>query len=453
MSDPPPAHWPALDGRRYLAAAIALTAAVVACSVYANLSFTVTDPAAYRFFPPFERGVNANENRHLGALTEYARIGRSLVKGQGFADPFDQRTGPTAWMPPILPAFLAGLLWLSDGNDWFVLWAVVVVQVLVLVGTGLLVRALARKVTCRVAPGAVAAVYVAGLLCQFRLAFQWTHDCWLVLLVLDLLIAGLCWLRPLSGWPTAAGWGLFGGLCALVSPIVGFLWGVLSFGLGLQERAWARLAVAALVAGLAVAPWTVRNYLVFGRLIPVKSNLAYELYQSQCLQSDGLIRRSTFAHHLGNANGREAQEYRAVGEMAYLEHKAEQFREALWSDPLDFLDRVAARFLGATVWYVPFDPGQEGKHPWSLWCSRLTHPLPFVALVVLVLTSVGERLQRGHWVVIGVYCLFLLPYVVVSYYDRYAFPLVGVKVMLVVFGADRVLSVVTGGERGRLRLV
>src|SRR5262245_145936 len=182
MSNPPRTSAPVLTRGPFLAAAIALTAAVVACSVYANLSFTVTRPADYRFFPPFERGVNANENRHLGALTEYARIGQSLVKGKGFADPFGQATGPTAWIPPVLPTLLAGLLWLSDCNDSFILWSVVVAQVLVLVGTGLLVLALARKTTCRIGPGVAAAVYLAGLLCHFRLAFQWTHDCWLVLL-------------------------------------------------------------------------------------------------------------------------------------------------------------------------------------------------------------------------------------------------------------------------------
>ena len=33
---------------------IILTVAMVGCSIYANLAFTVTDPANYRFFPPFE---------------------------------------------------------------------------------------------------------------------------------------------------------------------------------------------------------------------------------------------------------------------------------------------------------------------------------------------------------------------------------------------------------------
>src|SRR5438309_11953071 len=34
---------------------------------------------------------------------EMGRIGRSLASGQGFANPFNETTGPTAWEPPLYP--------------------------------------------------------------------------------------------------------------------------------------------------------------------------------------------------------------------------------------------------------------------------------------------------------------------------------------------------------------
>ena len=36
--------------------------AVFVCSIYANLSFAVTDKENYQYFPPFKRNVNANLN-------------------------------------------------------------------------------------------------------------------------------------------------------------------------------------------------------------------------------------------------------------------------------------------------------------------------------------------------------------------------------------------------------
>ena len=437
MSARPRVGGAASDRGTPLPAVVVLVAAVYACSIYANLSFTVTDPADYRFFPPFQPRVNANQNRHLGG--EYFNMARSLVRGEGFAHPFDRPTGPTAWQSPVLPTILGGLLWACGGSRDGVMAVVVFLQVSVLVGTGLLVLALARRTTRRLGPGTAAAVFFFGLLCYFPLCFQSTHDSWLVLLTLDLLLAGLCWCRPLGGWGTAAGWGLFGGLCVLVNPGVGIAWGTLSLLRGLRDGAWPRLAVAVLAAALALLPWTVRNYLVFGRLIPVKSNLAYELYQSQCLQPDGLIQATTFREHPYMAGTRERQEYNALGEVAYLDRKWEQFGQAVRAHPAGFLKRVADRFLAVTVWYEPFDRAREARRPWALWLSRLTHPLPFLAALVLVVSAVRERLHGAQWTALAVYGLYLLPYVGISYYERYTLPLLGVKALLVVWAADRLL--------------
>jgi hypothetical protein len=73
-------------------------------------------------------------------------------------------------------------------------------------------------------------------------------------------------------------------------------------------------------------------------------------------------------------------------------------------------------------------------------CWRLTHPLPFLALVFLLAASFHEPLRWPQWVVIGVYIVCLLPYIAASYYERYAAPLVAVKVLLVVWAMDRLLS-------------
>ena len=85
----------------------------------------------------------ATHNNHLGA--EYFNIARSIAKGRGFASPFGEQTGPTAWMPPILPGILAGLLWACDGDKDAVMAVVIFFQVCTLVATGLLVIALAGR--------------------------------------------------------------------------------------------------------------------------------------------------------------------------------------------------------------------------------------------------------------------------------------------------------------------
>jgi hypothetical protein len=265
-----------------------------------------------------------------------------------------------------------------------------------------------------------------------------------MLLFLDLLIVGFCWLRPLGSWQRAIGWGLFGGVCAQANPAIGFAWGVLSLLLGVRLRSWSRPAIALLCAAVALAPWTIRNYLHFGRFIPVKSNMAYEMYQTECLQPDGLMQNTVFPLHPNSAGSRERAEYRKLGESAFLERKWQQVREAVWADPEDFLDRVALRFLGTTVWYVPFNRTQEARDPLQLWVRRVTYPLPALALLLLVFTSIPQPLTWPKWTVIGAYVLCLLPYILSSYYERYSIPLLSVKVLLVIWGLDRLVGLFLG---------
>jgi hypothetical protein len=428
------------SGFMFFLSVIVLIIVVFGCSIYANLSFAITDKEYLEYLPPFKPRINANWNHHLGA--EYFHIAQALAAGKGFSDPFTNlESGPTAWMPPILPAILVSLLWMFDGDKDLVMVVVVFLQVLVVIGTGVLVLALARQTTSRLWTVMVLMLFLLGVVYDFRSWFQFTHDCWLVLLALDLLMAGLCWLRPLDRWTTAASWGLFGGLCALINPLVGFTWGFFSCMIGVHQRRWSRLAVTLLAAALALMPWTVRNYLVFGRFIPVKPNLAYELYQSQCLQPDGLIQLSTFQRHHPNSQGtRERQEYKTLGETAYLDRKSEQFWEAVEKDPQDFIERAADRFLGATLWYQPLERTEITKRPWVMKLTRWSHPLPFLAFLVLIFMAVYQRLHWAEWTAMGVYVLYLFPYIGISYYDRYAVPLLAVKVLLVVWAMDRLLS-------------
>jgi hypothetical protein len=174
---------------------------------------------------------------------------------------------------------------------------------------------------------------------------------------------------------------------------------------------------------------------MFGRWIPVKSNLAYELYQSQCLQADGALTRATFYLHPHGAANKERHEYLTLGETAYLDRKRELFWHAVMAQPLDFVRRVADRFLAATLWYESFDPNTEA--PWIRRLSRITHPLPFVALMILAISGTRTPLHRFQWIVIGVYLSYLLPYIGISFYERYALPLLAAEALLVIWGLDR----------------
>ena len=190
-----------------------MVAFTYACSIYANLSFAISNGENYRWLPPFKPHVNENMNEHLGA--EYFNVARSLTRGDGFSNPFPEPTGPTAWMPPVLCTIEAGLLWICDNDKFLVTVLVVLLQVNVLIATGLLVLALVWQTTRTGWPMVAAIVFCLALLWDFHSHFQFTHDSWLILLTIDLLVAGLCWFRPLGTHVRATLWGLFGGLALI----------------------------------------------------------------------------------------------------------------------------------------------------------------------------------------------------------------------------------------------
>ena len=211
----------------------------------------------------------------------------------------------------------------------------------------------------------------------------------------------------------AAAWGVAGGLIALTSPAVAFIWGLFWCGSAVAAiwnrvrlgQPWhpGRLAAAALAAGLVVAPWLVRNYQIFHRFIPIKSNLAFELYQSQCVQDGGVLHDPIWQSHPNHGGNAALMEYARLGEMAFMDHKWEQFREAVRADPADFLDRVWNRFQEALLVYVPFNLNEEdrgGRRAEQIWYVRLFYPLPFVCLVGLLATAPFCRLSWPQWVVI-----------------------------------------------------
>jgi hypothetical protein len=258
--------------------------------------------------------------------------------------------------------------------------------------------------------------------------------------MVDLLIAGLVWARPLaSTGRRAAAWGVFGGLCALASPVVGFAWAVLALLAGARSGGRGgrgRLALAALLAMLTISPWVVRNYLVFGRLIPVKSNLAFELYQSQCLRPDGLLHGGVFGSHPFVSNNKERRHYARLGEMAYLDEKMMLFRKSVAADPAGLARRIGNRFLAATVLYTPYDRTEERRRPWFYRVNRWLYPLAFACLVFTMFVSPRHSVagDRALWIVSAVYLAYLLPYAAISFYDRYKLPLLGVDATLIACG-------------------
>ena len=139
-------------------------------------------------------------------------------------------------MAPVLPALQAFLLAL--GGIKLTVLLVALLQDLTLIFTGWLVMwrgghdAARRRV-----PVIACILYFETTWSNFSNCYQYTHDAWLVMLLVGVLVyvADRLWARSI-GWRSALGWGLLGGLAALASPALGLPWLALSVLLGRSSR-------------------------------------------------------------------------------------------------------------------------------------------------------------------------------------------------------------------------
>ncbi len=363
-------------------------------------------------------------NAHLGA--EYYNIASALVRGRGFADPFIVESGPTAWMPPLLVWIQAFFIWCFSGDRFWVMQGVVAIKTLVLaVGVAAVVNQ-GRRVTDTWWAFAVVLLFFVA---EFSSCFAFTHDSWLILAGVTGTTFGLAAMesklrnRRLTN-SIAVCWGLGGGIIALSSPVAGFTWAVGSV-IFLLRRAPAKLLIAAVVSMLVVTPWAIRNRQAFGRWIPIKSNVYFELDQSLALDDDGLLDWRTMSTHPYHP-GVEQDTYVSLGEIAYVDTKKARFQEQYRTNPSEFHSRVKRRLLAVTLFPLGFSEYQMPSP--SLPLMWVLYPMPFIAILVLVIW--GRPLQPIQFWSIVVYMTYLSPYILCSYYPRYGFPLLIVKMLL-----------------------
>ncbi len=420
-----------------------LAAAVFYTSLYATVPHALQLERLYRFVPPFE-GYDRCMVDHLGA--EHLCIVRALCAGRGYADPFQEKSGPTAWMAPVLPLIEA--VPFALGGLPLTTIVVVVLQDCSLIFTGWLVLRTAAGSRWEQAPVVALVLFLATSWHYFLSCYQSTHDSWLLMIWVGVFLyaSERLW-RSRPTLQSCIGWGIAGGLGALSGPVLRMVWAALTVVLTRSTRRTAPFLLSGLLASLVLAPWTIRNGIVFGQFIPVKSNLFFELYQSNVLEPDGVLRSRTGDSHPYTGPGPERSRYQKMGEVAYLDDYRDRFLRELRGDPTGYAARVANRLLAATILYHPFLDGEGGL---ALIASYLVHPLPFYGLLLMLVTR-GWTSDRVKVIALTVYLTYLIPYVLVAYYERYAMPLFGLHVVLVFWGLEAIqgLWIGQGGGGGK----
>jgi hypothetical protein len=341
------------------------------------------------------RSVGPGSRAAFGGNYEHMAIARSLVSGHGFANPFGYITGPTAAYTPVHPLMLAGILFVRGDRPSAALPSVlteVAIQTLCVV---LLLYIAAAAFTSWI-PGAIAAG--ALLFCTWPLP-QWeSSTAWLAFEAVFLCaLVGVRW-----GWT-----GAVMGLGWLVSPALG----PASLAVVWLIRGRKYLIASAAIAMIVIAPWAARNWLVMRAPIFLRDNFGLELFLSNndlagTREEDAEAERYQRWHP--GSNAAVAAEMARVGEPEYFSRMQSEAVDWMRSHPVRLRQLTLAR-IG--MWWT------------SSWL------VAGMSLLAVMGLWINRRSTAGLAAFAGL-LIFPLPYYVIQFDPRYAYPVLWLAALM-----------------------
>lgn len=395
-----------------------------------------------------ERKIPARVLSVVPFQTETGHIAYSIASGKGFSSPFQRDSGPTAWLAPVYPYLLAGIFKVFGIYTLASFFAAVLLNILFSAGTCVPIFYAGKRIA-----GLGVASFAAWLWAffpnAFIIPFEWIWDTSLSVL----LVAAVLWAtlelaesRRLRDWCL---YGLLWGFLLLTNPAAALLFPLLLGWAAFRNRqegpATKRIARPALAVALAVlccVPWTIRNYAVFHKLIPLRSNFAFELYVGNNENYDEQHRFRPGAI----TQDRETLRYLRMGESDFMEEEKRKAVAFIVSHPRIELWLVSQRFVD--FWTGTATPLATFRQADSLWLRLIllcNDAAPLGALLGIVVLL--RRRSAYAFPVIAFPVVFPMLYYVTHTSLRYRHPLDPVVLLLTAIGLNGLWDWVTRQKR------
>lgn len=272
---------------------------------------------------------------------ETGNIAMALATGKGFSSPTRRDTGPTAWLPPVYPVLLALIFRIFGVFTLHAFYAAAAFNILCSVATCVPIYFAGKRIA-----GVGAASLAAWLWAFFPAAivmpFEWIWETSLSALLAAMILWATLALADSRRMRDACAYGVLWGFSLLTNPSLGaalpFLLGWLAIHERKPRERFARPAIALGIAVLCCVPWSIRNYVQFHRLIPLRSNFAFELW---------IGNNEVFDDRSPDVNARvtrfeQSRLYGQLGETAFMQQK--------WNLATAFIETHKRRELQLTEW-------------------------------------------------------------------------------------------------------
>ena len=333
---------------------------------------------------------------------EVCSIAEHIVLGKGFSSPFNQDTGPTAWIAPVYPYMCALVFRLFGIYSEASAIVLLGIQCIIAAATGITIHALGRRTL-----GAQVGFWAAWIWALSPIFFRWPVSwIWDFTASAFLLSAVFTVTLNVAEKNTRKLWLSLGALWALIALTNPALLSVMPFSFLYAAfvnhrsfKPWfASAALAGALFAALVSPWLIRNELVFGRPVFFRSNYWFEFHLGNYHFSNGM----GFTGRHPGVNPAELQKYAAWGELRYIDYWKEDSLRFVRQYPSEFLDLTLHR----TWWF--WDGSRliywtrEWWKPWEFW--------PLSLLGWLGLLFVLTRRPRGWLLFAATLLIYPIPY-------------------------------------------
>jgi hypothetical protein len=387
---------------------------------------------------------------------EINNIAASIAKGLGFSSPFsNEYTGPTSWVAPVYPYFVALVFRFLGIMTHASIIFIFTVQSLFSALTVIPILGIAQRTV-----GRRAGMWAAWTWILFPWFSKWAVT-WLWEVSLSALLFSLLFWYALSLPDALSGtsgsglyrvraplgarqkfepskyivFGALWGFALLVNPSLGTLLPVslvwCCYNLHLRKKDWLRPALTSLlVCVIVISPWLVRNRIVFGHWVFLRSNFGAEFALGNYSASFG--RGWGGKHPSGNL--KEYADYKQMGEVAYVQSKQKLGMQFVRESPGEFITLSAKRVIyfwdGSAIGYrVPL--------PWY-WVPSSFAVISFLLLPALL---VAHRKKLPTWqMFFGALLLYPLPYYLTYSQVRYRHVLEPIILLLIAYAGVEVFS-------------
>jgi hypothetical protein len=252
-----------------------------------------------------------------------------------------------------------------------------------------------------------------------------------VLTALLITVVVLLALRMKRAAPRWRDWLLFGllwGVIALTNPSVLTILPFMAIWIvwPLQNspgRKIAGVALCAVVVAGCMSPWIVRNYRVFGRFIPVRSNFGAEFRMGNAPEADGLW--LSWEHP--SQDPIEFAKYQRLGEIAYAHQRGQEAVQFIAAHKAWFVVLCLKRFM----WYWVGTPKTAKIAALAPIRNLLFAASTFIAFGGLVLLF--RRRNYARWLFLIVMVVYPAIYYVTFPHPRYRAPIEPIMAVLGVY--------------------